>query len=279
MRRWLRWLLGGLGVLLAVIITAAWLLGSQFIASANHPVTMPADFPVTLSIPGHGHAVAASWRDLGPATPVVLLLHGMGGDRRSTVPRARRVVRAGFSVLAIDQQAHGETPGEHITLGWRECADVRAALDWIRAKLPGRRVGVIGVSLGGASYLLQAEPGRVDALVLEAVHPDVRRATRNRVGALMAPLLLMQIEPRLGVSVDRLDPVRFIPGIAAPVLVVGGALDANTTAADTRALFTAARDPKELWIVPRAAHEDFSVMDPDGYDAHVVAFLQRHLHR
>jgi len=260
------------------MVGIAYALGSSFISSANRPVIMPADFAATpLSIPADGHAVAASLRDLGAGTPVVLLLHGMRGDRRSTLPRARRLVAAGFSVLLIDQQAHGETPGDHITFGWRESADVQAALAWIRNRMPGRRVGVIGVSLGGASFLLQSEPVHVDALILEAVHPDLRRATRNRVGALLTPLLLAQIEPRLGVSVEQLDPVRHVASVSTPVLIVGGALDADTTATDTRALYDAARAPKELWILPRAAHEDFSMADPAGYDAHVVAFLRRYL--
>ena len=276
-RRPLKWLLGGACCAIVVTLLAAYVLGSAFISSANRPVTMPADFATPLVIPGEGRAIAASLRDLGGDTPVVLLLHGMRGDRRSTLPRARRLVAAGFSVLLIDQQGHGETPGEHITFGWRESADVHAALGWLRAKLPGRAIGVIGVSLGGAAFLLQADPVHVDALVLEAVHPDLRRATRNRAGRLMTPLLLAQIEPRLGVSVAQLDPVRHIADVATPVLIVGGELDADTTAADTRLLFDAARPPKELWIVPRAAHEDFSKVDPDGYDAHVVAFLRRHL--
>ena len=277
-RRRLRWIFGAASVVLAAVCAIAYWLGSGFVASANHPVVMPADFgATTISIPGEGHAVAASWRDVGSATPIVLLLHGMGGDRRSTLPRAQRLVAAGFSVLMIDQQAHGETPGEHITLGWRESADVRAALDWIHAKQPGRRVGVIGVSLGGAAFLVQAETAQIDALVLEAVHPDLRRAVGNRVGKVLAPLLLVQIEPRLGVSLEQLDPIRHIATVGGPVLVVGGELDTNTTEADTRDLFATARDPKELWIVPRAAHEDFAMADPAGYDAHVVAFLRRQL--
>jgi alpha-beta hydrolase superfamily lysophospholipase len=278
MRRAWRWLLGVACVAVLVIGGGAWGLGSVFIASANRPVEMPPGFATPLVIPGDGHAIAASWRDAGPGTPVVLLLHGMGGDRRSTLPRARRVAAAGFSTLMIDLQAHGATPGEHITLGWRESADVRATLDWIRAKLPGRRVGVIGVSLGGAAFLL-GEPERVDALVLEAVHPDLERAVRNRVGRWLAPLLLVQIEPRLGVTMEELAPIRRVAEVGAPVLVAGGALDANTTEADTRDLYAAARQPKELWIVPGAAHEDFSWVDAAGYDAHVVAFLRRSLLR
>ena len=278
--RWLRWAVAAVLAMLLAVCGFAWWLGGSFIASANHAVPMPVDFPATaVSIPGPGHAIAGSLRDLGPATPVVLLLHGMGGDRRSTLPRARLLVAAGISVLLIDQQAHGETPGEHITLGWRESADVHATLEWLRERDPARRIGVIGVSLGGASFLLGGTTPHVDALVLEAVHPRLRRAIENRVGRWFAPFLMIQIEPRLGVPIANLNPVRHVAAVDAPVLVVGGALDANTTQQETRDLFAAARDPKELWIVPGAAHEDFSMIDPDGYRRHVVAFLWRHLRR
>jgi uncharacterized protein len=277
-RSWARWLIGGsLGTVL-VTAAGAWWLANTFISSANHPVRLPADFPaMTVDIPGDGHAIAGSWRDLGSDTPVVLLLHGMRGDRTSTLPRARLLVAAGISVLLIDQQAHGGTPGDRITLGWRESADVRAALEWLRRQAPARRVGVVGVSLGGAALLLGEQPARVDALVLEAVHPRLRRAIENRVGRLIAPLLLVQIEPRLRVKVEQLDPIRRIAEIGAPLLVVGGALDANTTEEETRELFAAAAEPKQLWIVNGAAHEDFARADPEGYRAHVIGFLRREL--
>ena len=278
MRRWLRWLIAATACSVVAVGVFAWLFANTFVSSANHQVRMPADFPATpVAIPGHGHPVAASWLDLGHDAPIVLLLHGMRGDRVSTLPRARVLVDAGFSVLMIDLQAHGETPGERITLGWRESADVRTALEWVRKRAPGRRVGVIGVSLGGASALLGGEPLFCDALVLEAVHPRLRQAVENRVGRLAAPLLLMQIKPRLGVDIGELDPIGGIGAIHAPVLVVGGALDGFTPPEETRELFAAALEPKELWIVERAAHEDFSRADPAGYREHVVGFLRRHL--
>ncbi len=277
-RRWLRWLIVAAACTVLAVGAFAWWFANTFVSSANHPVHLPADFPATtVSIPGNGHRVAGSWLDRGSGSPVVLLLHGMRGDRTSTLPRARVLADAGFSVLMIDLQAHGETPGERITLGWRESADVRAAIAWLRERAPARRIGVIGVSLGGASALLGGQPLPCDALVLEAVHPRLRRAIENRVGRFMAPLLLMQIEPRLRVRAEQLDPIRFIGTVEAPVLVVGGLRDALTTARETRELFSAAREPKELWIVDRAAHEDFSRADPAGYRGHVVGFLRRHL--
>jgi uncharacterized protein len=284
-RRWLRWTLIAFAIVFFAVAAVSWQFATMLVGSANHPVRIPADFPaVTVSIPGAGRSIVGNWRDLGGGSPVVLLLHGFRGDRASMVPRARLLVDAGFSVLLIDQQAHGETPGELITLGWLESADARAARDWIRARAPGRRVGVIGVSLGGASVLLGPQPAGFDAVVLEATYPRLRRAVENRVGlrfrsldALLAPLLLVQIEPRLHVTADQLEPIRWIAKVGAPVLVVGGSRDAHTTEEETRELFAAAATPRELWIVEGAAHQDFSRYDPAGYDAHVIAFLRREL--
>jgi alpha-beta hydrolase superfamily lysophospholipase len=284
-RRWKRGLLAGALAFAGVVAAGSWGFATLLVKPVNHRVALPADFPAQrVEILGDGHLVAGSWRDLGIGSPVVLLLHGLRGDRASMVPRARVLLDAGFSVLLIDQQAHGETPGEIITLGWRESRDVRAARDWIRAKAPGRRVGVVGVSLGGAAVLLGKQPAGFDAVVLEAVYPRLGRALDNRIGIrvgwlrkLLAPLLLVQIKPRLGVTPAQLEPIRQVATLGAPVMIVGGSRDAHTTEEETRELFAAAAEPKSLWIVDGAAHQDFARFDREGYQAHVIAFLGRHL--
>ena len=125
-------------------------VGLILIAPDNHAVQIPAGFAVkVVAIPGPEHAVAGWWLDAGPSSPVVLLVHGMRADRSSMVPRAQLLSRHGFSVLRIDLQAHGDTPGEAITLGYRESADIVAARNWIKKEAPGRKIGVIGCSLAG----------------------------------------------------------------------------------------------------------------------------------
>jgi len=200
------------------------------------------------------------------------------------VSRAKLLGKHGYSVLLIDLQAHGETPGRAITLGVRESADVRAARDWIRKSVPGRKIGVIGCSLGGASVLLGPQPAGFDAVVLEAVYPRVAAAIENRlrmrVGPLapfVAPLLTLQFGPRLGVTARDLQPIRGIAAIGAPVLVVAGSLDAHTTIAESNELYRAAREPKRLWIVDGARHEDFFEYAPVEYESNVVGFLDEHL--
>jgi alpha-beta hydrolase superfamily lysophospholipase len=200
------------------------------------------------------------------------------------VPRAQILMRHGFSVLLIDLQAHGETPGEAITLGFRESADVITARDWIRRMVPGRRIGVVGCSLGGASVLLAPQPSGFDAVVLEAVYPRIAQAVEDRIrirlgflAPMFTPMLLMQLPLRLHISASDLEPIRSIGRLGAPVLVVAGSEGQHTTMAESRELFNAAASPKELWIVEGARHQDFLAYDPGGYASHVLPFLVEEL--
>jgi pimeloyl-ACP methyl ester carboxylesterase len=251
----------------------------------NLIVSKPYGFSATsVSIAGQSHAIAAWWVDGGSNTPVVLLLHGVRDDRTTMVPRAQLLGKHGFSVLLIDLQGQGETPGEAITFGARESADVTAALAWIKRNAAGRRAGVIGCSLGGASVLLAPQPTGFDAIVLEAVYPRITSAVENRVrlfvGALapvLSPLLLMQLEPRLHLSTSDLEPIKSIGRLGAPVLVAAGSIDRHTTLAESKELYDAAASPKQLWVVQGAGHQDFLAFDALGYEKHVLEFMMENL--
>jgi fermentation-respiration switch protein FrsA (DUF1100 family) len=265
--------------------TISWLLGSELIQQAMHEVPLPIGFAAQqVTIPSESHAIAGWWIDNHANTPVVLLLHGIRADRSSMASRATLLRSHGFSVLLIDLQAHGETSGEKITLGWRESRDVDAAVAWLKSRFPDRRIGAIGCSLGGASILLRRQPTGFDAIVLEAVYPRIGRAVENRirlrVGALaplLTPLLLAQIPLRLHISTHDLEPIRRIADIGAPILIVAGSLDEHTTLGESEELYGAAAQPKQLWVVVGALHQDFLAYDSAGYDAHVVEFLIHYL--
>jgi uncharacterized protein len=197
-----------------------------------------------------------------PGRGAVVVMHGVRGNRAGLVERMRLLRDAGYSVLAFDFQAHGESPGERITFGFLESRDARAAVAFLRERLPGERIGAIGISLGGAAALIGDDPLQVDALVLESVYPDIESAIADRLeirlgalGRLMAPLYVLLMEPIIGVPSDRLRPIERI-GEAAPVLIVSGTDDRHTTIAETRKTFERAREPKALWGVKGAAHVD-----------------------
>lgn len=229
-----------------------------------------------------GNTVHGWWCPGEPSRGAVILLPGIRANRLSMVRRARFLRSRGYSVLLLDLQATGESEGEHITFGWREREDVRAAVAYVRRMQPDARVAIIGSSLGGAAALLALPELDVDALVVESVYPSIEHATRNRLerrlgglGVRAASLLLSQLKPRLGVAASQLRPMDHIGHARCPVLVISGAEDEHTTREDTLLLYGAAKPPKELWIVPKAAHVDLHRAATGEYEKRVSEFLER----
>jgi uncharacterized protein len=222
-----------------------------------------------------------------PGRGAVVLLHGVRGDRRHMTGHARFLAKAGYSVLLFDFQAHGESAGEQITFGYRESKDAQAAVQYLRSRAPGEKIGVIGVSMGGAAALLADPPLKVDAMVLEMVYPSIEEAITDRlamrlgssVGAMFTPLLSVQMQPRLGITPDRLRPIDQVAEITAPKLFIAGSEDQHTPLAESRRLFAAARAPKEMWVVDGAAHTNLYKFAGEEYRHRVLAFLEKNLAR
>ncbi|MGZ7030550.1 MAG: alpha/beta hydrolase, partial [Thermoanaerobaculia bacterium] len=240
---------------------------------------------VTLSSES-GSLVHGWWCPVANSSAAVLLLPGVRANRLSMVDRAMFLRRAGYSVLLIDFQATGESPGREITFGWRESRDVLASLRFLGSQPPVDRVAILGSSLGGAAALLATPPSHVQALILESVYPTVERATNNRlrnnhgpIGRLATPLLLVQLPLRLGVSASDLRPIDHIASVECPVFVVNGVDDRRTTVEDARLLYSRARSPKQLWLVPHAGHVDLHRAARREYETRVLSFLASSLRR
>jgi len=277
------WIAVGAGSLLVATAVALYAVGwalSRPVPAGIGPPPVSLD-AAAVAFSSQSGSLIHGWLSRAPsARGAVLLLPGVRANRLSMVPRAEFLRRAGYSTLLIDFQATGESAGEAITFGRRERFDVLAAVAYLKTSMPGTPVGVIGVSLGSAATLLATPPLDVQAAVLEAVYPAIDRAIVNRleirigpVAPLLAPLLVLQLRPRLGLRPGDLSPVDHIAKLHCPVLLIAGAADRHTTVADTHRLFAAAREPKDLWLIPNAAHVDFLEMAGDAYRRRVIDFL------
>ena len=196
------------------------------------------------------------------------------------ISRAQLLARNGYTVLLFDFQAHGESIGKQITFGFLESRDATAAVDFVRQKFPGKKIGVIGISLGAASALLAEPPLQVNALVLESSYPTIYQAVEDRMvmrlgffGKLATPLLTEQLKPRLGFGVEDLKPIQHVGKITIPKFFIAGTTDRDTTRAESQALFDAAAEPKQLWLVEGAAHVDMLGYAKAEYEQRVLAFL------
>ncbi|MDQ3686951.1 MAG: alpha/beta hydrolase [Acidobacteriota bacterium] len=198
--------------------------------------------------------------------------------------RARFLSDAGYSIMLFDFQAHGESAGERITFGHLESNDAQAPVDFLRAILPDEKIGVIGVSMGGAAVTLASPPLEADAMVLEMVYPTISEAVSNRLtmrlggwSSALTPLLVWQFKIRLGIDAGKLRPVDKVGNISAVKLFVAGAEDQHTTLRESIQLFNAAREPKEFWAVKDAGHVDLHKSSKEEYERRILSFFDRYL--
>ena len=238
---------------------------------------------------GSGTVLSGWWISGEPGGGCMVLMHGVRRNRLSMARRAELLHQWGFAVLLFDFQAHGASPGRAITFGQLEALDAAAAVGFARHRLPDERLGVIGVSLGGAATLLGPEPLSVDALVLESVFPDLRSALINRiriylgpgvgrvVAPVLAPMFRLLMRVVLGVRANNLRPIDRIASVTAPVLIASGTRDRSTTIEEARALFQRAADPKQFWAVEGAGHVNLERHNPDTYWQIVFPFITRYV--
>lgn len=280
-------LLCGLAVLcFCAALTLVWFAGGALCAPAKCTVARPAGFAgEDVTFTNAVQTPLRGWLIRGEATNgVVVLLHGVRANRLQLFERAQFLSRVGFSVLLFDFQAHGESGGNQITFGHLESLDALAAVAFARREFPQSKIGVIGFSLGGAAALLAEPPLVVEALVLESVFPTIRQAVQDRmcarmgcVGVPLAPLLLWQIHPRLGVFPDDLQPIEKVKSLKVPGLFIAGTADKLTTIEESRALFAAAAGAKEFWEVEGAAHVDLHRFNKPEYERRILKFFRQHL--
>ena len=145
-------------------LCASWFIAGQLIAPSPKLIgKAPGDLPIsTISLRSDSGAEISGWHlKASSSKGVIVLLHGIRSSRLDMLQRARMFYKAGYSSIMIDLQAHGESSGEHITMGFLEKHDVTAAVSYARSQHLGEALTVLGLSLGGASALL-ASPLDID---------------------------------------------------------------------------------------------------------------------
>ena len=170
-------------------------------------------------------------------------------------------------VLTFDFRGHGRSGGLS-TLGDREIKDLDVVVAYAR-QLGYRRIVTVGFSMGGSIVLRHAGlVGGLDAVVsvsgpgrwyYRGTEPmrRVHFAVEHRLGRFVISRWL-----KTRISPEGWKPVPVPPAEAAarispvPLLIVHGDKDHYFPPEHARQLYMAAREPKELWLMPGMGHAE-----------------------
>ena len=180
------------------------------------------------------------------STTTVLYNHGNYAGIEHYQPRARMLYEAGYNVLIWDYRGYGKTTPHEPPTPEQFMDDARTVRRWAREVVPDeQRVVIYGYSLGGlpAVEMAKASPGC--ALVLEAPFATFEEAVHTHTS--------LSIGERF-FSEGRFDNVGKVANLRSPLFVMVGSDDATTPEQSARAVFEAAPEPKELWVLDGVAH-------------------------
>jgi fermentation-respiration switch protein FrsA (DUF1100 family) len=227
-----------------------------------------------------------AWYLPGTRPAAVVVSGGHRGRAGDVLGISATLQRAGFHVVVYGWRGTpGSDPAAH-TLGVFERRDLQAAIDAVEARLGDIPVGLLGYSLGGAvSIVVAATDPRVRAVCADSAFSDpaavladgVERVLRIPGSVLTAPVAAV-VAYRTGARLADFSPSTAVAQIAPrPLLLIHGERDQAVAPRHARDLYAAAREPRELWLVPDAAHVGAYFADREQYRDRVLAFFERSL--
>ena len=211
---------------------------------------------------------------------VVVYVHGSTGDRLDFVPDLVGLELAGYGAVVPDLPGHGASGG---STRWGRDAQhvVAAAVDF--ASQRADHIAILGFSMGSSvAAHVAAGDARIGAIVLTGAFSDIRSQLRyefRRWGPITQWPALWAAE-RDGLAIEDLDTTQVVGLLAPrPLLLVGGSLDATVPPDMVQALYAAAREPKQIEIVPGATHGAYGRVGGAPYYDRLRRFLDDALGR
>lgn len=227
-------------------------------------------------------------------------------DRQSCARYCRPLLAAGYDVFSFDFRGHGESASEegYTPRQWasdREVADMQGAIafaeQWLDEQDRPIELGLFGISRGAcAAILASAESASVKAIVTDGafssdstlelfmkrwarIFAKVRVLYENHPPEFWRFLrwcvfLTCRFKLKCNYPSVRKTLTRMIP---RPMLFIHGERDSFIPVEQSRLLYALSAQPKHLWTVPKAKHNESIDARPTEYAGRTVEFFDHYL--
>ncbi|HIT83782.1 MAG TPA: alpha/beta hydrolase [Candidatus Avibacteroides faecavium] len=192
-----------------------------------------------------------------------------------------------YNVLLPDLHYSGLSDGDCFRMGWLDRLDVMRWMDVADSIFGGTQMVVHGISMGAATTMMvSGEEQRpfvrcfVEDCGYTSVWDEFEHELRGRFGLPAFPLLhvadwLCGVEH--GWTFREASAVEQVKKCRLPMLFIHGAADDFVPTWMVYELFEAKPQPKEIWVVPGAAHAVSYRDNRDQYVWRVRNFVSRHI--
>ncbi len=194
-------------------------------------------------------------------------------------------LRNGFSLLLVDERAHGESEGEYIGFG---CLDRHDALGWINYIIGrcGEDVQILlhGTSMGGATVLMASGldlPKQVRGIISDCGFTSPKYVFTHVLNSMYHlpafPVIPITNEVNLwkaGYGMDECNSAREVRKAKVPALLVHGDKDFFVPCSMCDEIYENYAAPVTKLIVSGASHAESYYKDTAAYEAAMDMFIE-----
>lgn len=233
-----------------------------------------------------GLKLHATWFPQGDLKKVVICFHGYTSKGMSDyIGLSGYYMKLGYSMLLLDERAHGESEGKYIGFG---CLDRKDALKWIDWVIEncGADVQILlhGTSMGGATVLMTSGldlPGQVKGIISDCgftspkeVFTHVLRSMIHLPAFPMIQIADWMNRRNAGYGLDECNAAREVQKAKVPILLIHGSADTFVPCSMCETIYENCKAPKKMkLIVEGAAHAESYYKDTEAYENALNEFI------
>lgn len=190
----------------------------------------------------------------------------------------------GYSMLLVDERAHGESEGTYIGFGFLDRMDALKWIDWV-LETCGEDVRILlhGTSMGGATVLMTSGlnlPEQVKGIISDCAFTSPKEVfTHVLLTMIHLPAFpIMQISDvinrkRAGYGLDDCNAAREVQKATVPILFIHGSADTFVPCSMCDTIYENCTSPKKKLSVEGAAHAESFYKDTEAYENAMTEFL------
>lgn len=192
-----------------------------------------------------------------------------------------------MNILLPDLRLSGLSGGENYTMGWSERKEVE---QWINVASDvfgdSARIVVHGVSMGAATVMMlsgDTVSRNVACFVEDCGYSSVWNEFKHVLQKnykISATSLLKSASNKAkklyNYDFSKSSSVEQVKKSSLPMLFIHGDADSYVPTKMVYELYEAKPEPKELWIVPGAAHDESYKINPDEYTERIKDFITKY---
>lgn len=232
------------------------------------------------------HAIYVPQKQNGQEERIAVCFHGYTGQASSDFCGiSDYYIRNGYSLLLVDQRAHGKSEGEYIGFGCLDRIDACSWIDWVIEHC-GREVKIVlhGISMGGATVLMTGGlelPEQVKGIISDCGFTSPKKVFTHVLHSMyhMPAFPIMQItdivnRKKAGYGLDECNAAREVRKARGPLLLIHGDADTFVPCSMCDEIEQNCQCRVTKLIVKGAAHAESYYKDMEAYENAMTEFLE-----